>query len=44
MLIDELKFGLKIYVAITSFNSLRIYMYEEALVKFATKIQHNREK
>lgn len=37
LLIDGLKFDLRIYIAITCFNPLRIYMYKEGLVRFATQ-------
>ena len=36
MLIDDYKFDLRVYVAITSINPLRVYMYEEGLTRFAT--------
>jgi hypothetical protein len=36
MLINDLKFDLRIYVALTSINPLKIFIYDEGLVRFAT--------
>jgi len=36
LLLDGYKFDLRIYVALTCINPLRIYVYEEGLVRLAT--------
>ena len=37
MLIDGYKWDLRIYVAVTSINPLRIYVYEEGMARFASE-------
>ncbi len=41
LLINEIKFDLRLYVGITSFNPLRVYLYEEGIVWFASSKYSN---
>ena len=41
LLFDGFKFDLRVYVAVTSINPLRIYVYEEGLTRFATSRYNN---
>lgn len=42
--IDNYKYDLRLYVCVTSFNPLRIYLYKDGLVRFATMQYSTRNK
>jgi hypothetical protein len=41
LLFDGYKFDLRVYVAITSINPFRLYIYDEGLTRFATSKYNN---
>jgi len=43
-LIDGLKYDLRIYILVTSFENLKIFMFKEGLVRFATQKYSNNPK
>ena len=40
-LINGLKYDLRVYILVTSYNPLKVYMYNDGLVRFATEPYSN---